>query len=121
MNDDLTPVLADLPEPPVPEGFAATVMARIARETEQEVAVGVASAERAAIPAYLWALVGVALVVGAGVYGWYDAGALPDLTSARIGLGRAVALPLQGPALMLCGVGLLLYLAGLLAPLGRRR
>lgn len=116
MNDDLAPVLADLPEPPVPEGFAATVMARIARETEPEVVVPVV-ARRAAMPAYLWALVGVALVVGAGFYGWYDTGALPNLTSARVGLGRAAALPLQGPALVLCGVGLLVYLAGLLAPL----
>ena len=116
--DDLTPVLARLPEPMPPSTLTATVMARIEQEAEQKAAAaGTVPVRRLEMRAWLWTFVGVALVVGVLISAALDARAMPDFTSSRIGLGRAPLMPIEGPALLLLGVGLLVYLSGLFAPL----
>jgi hypothetical protein len=46
------------------------------------------------------------------------AGTLPDLTSSRIGHVPLVTIPVE-PAMLVLGLGLLLYLRGLFSPLRR--
>lgn len=118
--DDLTPLMSRLPEPAPPAALMATVMARIERETAQYSPGAEASAparhgrDR---PAWLWTLVGAAVVLGVSAAGWLETGALPGVTLARTGFAKPLAMPGVGPASMILGAGLLLYLVGLLAPL----
>jgi hypothetical protein len=125
MIDELAPVLTRLPDPAPPASFRAIVMARIERDVDRQRA-----SEREATtparrrydrPVWLWTLAGLAIVLGASAYGLLAGGSLPDLTSPRI--GRApLMMPMEGPALIV-GLGLVVYMAGLLAPLrggGRR-
>lgn len=119
MNDDLTPLMTRLPDPAPPSTLAATVMARIAREDEARQVAAVEPARRER-PTWIWALVGIAVVVGASAWGWLTAGTLPDLTSPRIGPGTPALMP-GGPAAAIIALGLLVYLAGLFAPLRDRR
>ena len=120
MTDDLEPVLEQLPEPAPPSSLTATVMARIAREAEVTAAVAPVKTRRELRP-WIWTFAGIGLVVALFVNGWLSIGALPDFTSARIGLGRATLVPIEGPTVWLVGLGLLIYLAGLFAPLRDRR
>jgi hypothetical protein len=124
MIDDLKPLLQDFPEPPPPSSITATVMARIARDVERRAEDQVTAPERRASDVAAWACTtaGVLAVVTLCFVGWVSSGAFPDLTSARIGLGRPSLIPVGGPLSMLMGLGLLVYLAGLFAPLrnGRR-
>lgn len=118
--DDLTPLMSRLPEPAPPATLMATVMARIEREAAQYSPGAEASAparQRRDRPAWLWTLVGAAVVLGVSAAGWLETGALPGVTLARTGFGRPLAMPGAGPASMILGAGLLLYLVGLLAPL----
>ena len=115
--DDLTPVLARLPEPTPPSTLTATVMARIEREAQEKVAALAVPARLPEVRAWLWTTVGVALVLGVLIYGSFEAKAMPDFISARIGIGRAPLMPIEGSAILLLGLGLLVYLAGLFAPM----
>lgn len=115
MNDDLAPLLSTLPEPVVPSSMTATVMARIAREADLAVAVE-HPRER---PTWLWSLVGLTVVMGAAVYGWMNGVGLPDLLGSKVG-SRLALLPMGGPLTALMAVGVLVYLAGLFAPLRSR-
>jgi len=115
MNDDLAPILSALPEPVAPSSMTATVMARIAREADLAIAVEVPR-ER---PTWIWSVVGLAVVVGAAVYGWANGIGLPDLLGSKVG-GRLALLPMDGPLTAVMTVGLLIYLAGLFAPLRSR-
>lgn len=119
MNDDLAPLLKELTEPAPPPTMTATVMARIAREAERRAEVpAVAPADRRAdVAAWLYTFAGVAVVLLVCGYGWISTRSMPDLTSARIGLGRPTLIPVQGPLLVALGLGLLFYVAGLFAPL----
>jgi len=115
MNDDLAQLLQKLPEPPAPSSMTSTVMARIAREADLAVVVD-APRER---PTWIWSLVGLAVVVAAAVYGWANGIGLPDLVGSKVG-SRPTLLPMGGPLTAVMAVGLLVYLAGLFAPLRSR-
>lgn len=119
MIDDLKPLLQDLPDPAPPSSITATVMARIAREADRRMEDQVTAPVRRAseVGAWLYACTGVALVLLACAYGWFSTESIPDLTSARIGVGRPPLMPSLGPFSALLGFGLLVYLAGLFAPL----
>ena len=123
MNDDLTPLLRDLPEPAPPATLTATVMARIEREAEQRAEARSVTPVKAArgLSTWLWTFTGIALIVGLFANGWLSLNTPPDFTTSRIGFGRAMLVPLQGPTLWLAGLGLLVYLAGLFAPLRNDR
>ncbi len=120
MNDELTTVMTRLSEPPPPASLKATVMARIARDAN----VANAAPSVAAAPArrgretlvWLSAVGGLALVICAVAYGWLEAGALPSAMSPRLGPTTLSLLP-AGPAALVIGLGLLVYLAGLFGPL----
>lgn len=120
MIDDLAPLMTRLPDPALPASFRATVMARIERDIDRQ---STAAAEDAALalrqrdlPAWLWTLAGLVVVVCASAYGWFEMGSTPDFTSPRIGQ-RLVLIPADGSTALAIGLGLLLYMAGLLAPL----
>lgn len=119
MNDDLAPLLKDLHEPTPPPTITATVMARIAREAGHRVEEQVTAPVRriADVAAWVYTFAGAALVLLVFGYGWLSSGAMPDLTSARIGLGRPSLMPSLGPLSTWLGLGLLVYLAGLFSPL----
>jgi hypothetical protein len=115
MNDDLAPILSTLPEPVAPSSMTASVMARIAREADAAVAVE-RPRER---PTWVWSVVGLAVVMAAAIYGWINGIGLPDLLGSKVG-GRLALLPMGGPLTAVMTVGLLIYLAGLFAPLRSR-
>ncbi|MEO6223827.1 MAG: hypothetical protein ABIP90_11305 [Vicinamibacterales bacterium] len=118
MNDDLAPLLQELPEPAAPPTITATVMARIARDSDERAAVMAAPVRRSRESvAWLWTFVGAAVVLVVAVNGWLSSGAFPDVTSARIGLGRASQMPVLGPFSGVLALGLAVYLVGLFAPL----
>ena len=126
MTKGVERLLARLPEPTPPPTLAATVMARIARLPDRA---ATAMPMRRPVPTRgerpAWALtaVGVLVVVGLTVHGWMAGGVLPDITSARIGLGRPSVMAVEGWSTLLLGLGLWLFLVGLFAPLrskGRR-
>jgi hypothetical protein len=115
MMDDTTTLMARLPEPAPPPALAATVMARIAREAARDAVAAPARRRREGL-AWLCALAGLAVVFGLSAWGWIGA-ALPHPMSWSIGPGIPDVLPVEGPAVPLLALGLLLYLAGLFAPL----
>lgn len=126
MNDTLGAVMTQLQEPAPPTTLKATVMARIAREADREQPDAAAQAvrlrRRRESPAWLWTLAGLVVVLGVTAYGWFEAGALPDVTSPRTAGGLSL-IPTEGPLALIVGLGLLVYMAGLIAPLrsGERR
>jgi hypothetical protein len=124
MIDDIAPGRTRLADPAPPATLSATVMARIAREADRRGAPAVAEAVPARShgdwPAWLWTLTGLAMVFCASAWRWLVTGALPDLTSPRIGRDSLALAPIEGPAVLFLGFGLLLYLAGLFAPLRSR-
>jgi hypothetical protein len=83
--DKLTMRLARIPEPAPPPEFAAAVMARIARDAETPVpaAEPAHAAARRDLRAWLPAATGLALVLGATLHAWLDAGALPAVSAAH--------------------------------------
>ena len=118
MTDDLTHLLSQLPEPMPPSTLTATVMARIEREAEQRAEAPLAApANRARELAWLWTFAGIALVMMGFINGWVSAGSLPDFTAARIGLNRAPLMPIGPSVTLLLALGLLVYVAGLFAPI----
>jgi hypothetical protein len=122
MIDHIASVMARLPEPTPPASLKATVMARIAREAEQQQDAAAEIAHPARIPrerpVWIWTLVGgLATIIAASVYGWVVRGSLPSFTSPLIGQGTPTLIPIQGSAVLIIGLGLLIYLAGLFAPL----
>jgi hypothetical protein len=117
MNDDLTPLLQHLPEPEPPASIAATVMARIARDSEERTQAATSPLpRRREWTAFALALAGMTLVFLVTIKGWLLMGELPGLTTARIGAGRSSLMPV-GPFMSFVWVGVVVYLAGLFAPL----
>jgi len=117
MNDDLTRQLTQIPEPAPSPDFAATVMARIAQAAEPQAPGAVAAPDRASVGAVTWipALAGLAIVLGASVSAWLDAGSLVALTPARTIWNGLDLMPFDAPPAPLLIVGVLLYVAGFLA------
>lgn len=124
MNDEFGELLTRLDEPAPPASLKATVMARIARESEKQDAPAAASAtvrvqrghDRSV---WFWVFAGFFLVIVMSGYGWLAEGALPDVASLRVGPVRVALIP-ESPAVSIVGLGLLAYLAGLFAPLRTR-
>jgi hypothetical protein len=119
MNDDIRPLISQLPEPAPPTTLTASVMARIAREADRETAPATAAfaRQRGEWIFWLWITTGLAIVLGSTVQGWLSGGSLPDLTSPRIGFGGLTLMPFDGPVTVFIAIGVLVYLAGLFAPL----
>jgi hypothetical protein len=122
MIDHVATLMAQLPEPTPPASLKANVMARIAREAELQQDITVEATDPARIPrerpVWIWTLAGgLAAVIGTSAYGWLVKGALPSLTAPLIGGGVPALVPMQGSAALIIGLGLLIYLAGLFAPL----
>lgn len=119
MSDELNALMARLPEPDPPSTLMTTVMTRIAREPERAV-------DAARPPARpdrdmaIWVrlLTGAAIVMGVIAPAWFSAGS-PGSLLLRGGIGTGVAPQMAGPASLLLAAGLLLYLAGLFAPVRR--
>lgn len=118
MNEDLAPLLKELHEPAPPVTLKATVMARIARDVERhaEVQVTAPVRRRADLKAWLYTVAGLAAILFVFADGWLSSGVLPDVTSARIGMGRTPLTPFGAPMWVLW-LGFIVYLAGLFAPL----
>ena len=119
MTDPIAQLLAGLPEPAPPPALAATVMARIERESAP---VRVVAAPRVSSPGpsqlgWFWALAGAVGVAALAVHGWLRTGSRPDLTSARIGPSDLVLLPVDGWVSWLLCAALAVFLIGLFAPL----
>lgn len=120
MIDNIGPLLARLPDPESPSTLAATVMARVAREAERR-------SEQGAVPApqhrerlsWIRVVAGALVVLAIIVHAWLTAGSVPDVASWRVGVQRLVLIPVEGPAALLIGAGVLLYVTGLFAPLRR--
>ena len=127
--------LKRLPEPVLPEGLTAGIMARMARVSDERVArnaVAVANA-RSRISAsrvsmsegwdtleWVAALGGIAVGFGIQIYRLARGGGTIDLTSSRIGeWGGLLAVPDASASTLLVAIGLSLYFAGFLAPLMR--
>jgi uncharacterized membrane protein YtjA (UPF0391 family) len=126
MIDPIEPLLTRLPEPAPPPALAATVMARIARESESgrtavNRPVRSPAVQRGDGLGWLWVVSGLIVVVGLTLHEWVIIGSPPDVTSSRIGFGGLVLMPAGGPASLLLGVGLVLFLLGLFAPLRQNR
>ena len=117
--DDLTAVMSRLPDPDPPATLTATVMAQIERDVDRRADASVVPVRRREYPAWIWTLAGVVLVFGVSIYGWYATGSTPDVASSRIGPGRPALMPTGAPVFALLALGLLVYIAGLFAPLQR--
>ena len=113
------------PEPAAPEGLAATILARTARLDDETAPaprdrsrepVATARSDRLSWAA---ALAGIAIGVGAEIYGVLSGTSHLDLTSSRIGQGATGLIEIldAGPSVIVLAAGLLLYLAGVFASL----
>jgi hypothetical protein len=118
MNHDLDmeEVLGDLAEPNAPSTITATVIARIARESNATLAAQ--APRRRERPTWILTVAGLlAMCVAFGI-GWASTGAPSPLTTK---IGGGLSLPFGGPAVVVLAGGLMVYLAGLFAPLRARR
>ena len=132
MSDHVESQLTRLPEPVPPVTLAATVMARVLRLAEEpapasltaRAPVGNAGGERARrwndLPAWVAALAGLAIVFVSWISGLSEADLATGLISSRIGPPGLFHVSLNGSAALGLALGLLLYLAGLFAPLRNR-
>jgi hypothetical protein len=125
MIDDMASTMTRLPDPAPPASLAATVMARIARLPDERSALPPAetfavktTSGRGERLAWGWGLGGLVIAFGMYVRSEMAAGTLPDLISSRIGHVPLVTIPVE-PAMLVLGLGLVLYLRGLFSPLRR--
>jgi hypothetical protein len=124
--------LTRLPEPVTPATLAATVMARVTRLDAARPPAPLATPLPAAasrevraspwkdVPAWVAALAGVALVFVSWTAGRLEAASWIGLVSSQVVTPSPVRLPPNGPVTVGLAVGVLLYLAGLFAPLRGR-
>lgn len=111
--------LTRLSEPPAPATLAANVMARIARESEFSKVDRVSRASASRRAGWAWAAAGVAIVLGLTVQGFADAASHLEVFMPRTGFGAPVLRSRIPNHAVLLVLGVLLFLAGLFAPLRR--
>ena len=122
MKSRIDSLLVQLPEPAPPAALLASVMARIEREQNRpttparERSREMSARDR---PAWVWAVIGIAVVVGLTIYRQVTAAEPADVISSRIGPGGMAQMPLKATDLLLLATGLWLFLIGLFAPLRR--
>jgi hypothetical protein len=115
---------AGLAEPVPPAALKTTVMARIARETGRpspsapEVVAG--PRRWRDLPAWLWLMAGIAAVAGVGFYERIQAALSQEWEGVSVPLATRLPMPEDRATAVVLALGLLVYLAGLLAPLRRR-
>lgn len=132
MNDHVESRLTRLPEPAPPATLATTVMARVSRLSEGPASGSLAArasvrnvgSERAHrpsdLPAWVAALAGLAIVFVSWFGGMNETDLASGLVSSRFGSPDLLQVSLHGAAAVGLVLGLLLYLAGLFAPLRHR-
>jgi hypothetical protein len=131
--NDVESELTRLPEPVPPATLATAVMARVSglAEARQPAAlvspVPALSAREARawrwrdLPAPFAATAGLFIVIISWTVGWLDAGSWLAIVSPGIGAPPLVRIPHGAPAAPALALGLLLYVAGLFAPVRRRQ
>lgn len=119
MKDELSTLLAALPEPEAPDTMTATVMARLAREEEALKAPAVAP--RREWSAWLLAVTGAFSVAAVFLGAWWVSGQVPALWSPHVTGPRPEAVPLAGSLYVYMAIALAVYFAGLFAPVRIRR
>jgi hypothetical protein len=122
-----------LPEPEPPATLVGTVMARVSRLADERTPASVASPawKRRSrdgrvgswndLPAWVAALAGLAIVFVSWINGGLEPNSLLDLISLQAGSPNVVGMPPNGLAVLGLALGLLLYLAGLFAPVRKRQ
>lgn len=125
--------LKQLPEPVPPATLAPTVMARVSRVADARTspsltgAVSVRSQREqhtrrwSDLPAWASALAGLAVVVVSWIAGGLAPGWWLAPISSQTGVQDLAKIPPNAQALLGLALGLLLYVAGLFAPLRNRR
>lgn len=121
MNDELSTLLAALPEPEAPSSMTATVMARLAREEDARQTLAVAVPARREWPAWALAVAGASSVAGVFLGAWWVSGQVPTLWSPHFSGPRPEAVPLAGSLYLYMAIALAVYFAGLFAPVRFRR
>ena len=125
MIDDLEQDLARLPEPAAPDSITATVMARVSRLSERPASVAppaIVAASTTEFPAWAIAFVGLAVVAVSWLAGGFETDWWRELIASPPDAAQGAAtLSVNWTAAFGVALGLVLYVAGLLAPLGRRR
>lgn len=121
--ETLETLMTRLPEPVPPPALTATVMARIAREVDGSLAPARSGPARDGSDrlVWIWTLAGFAVVFCVTAWWWPLAGSLTELTSPKIGGGIPDVVPMDAPVAALLGLGMLVYLTSLFAPLRSRR
>ena len=113
---ELEQMLGDMTEPEAPPTMTATVMARLARESDAAAAAHVP--RRRERPTWILTVAGLLAMCAAFGVGWATTGAPSPLTPK---VGGGLGLPFGGAAVFVLAGGLIVYLAGLFAPLRVRR
>ena len=124
MNESIDSLLMRLPDPAPPPALLASVMARIEREPNRMTMATCARNGKMNDhdrPAWVWAVVGIAVVIGLTVYRWLTAPESLDVISSRIGPGRLEQMPVKAAEVLLLATALWLFLVGLFAPLARHK
>lgn len=133
MIDHVESELRRLPEPVPPAALAGIVMARVWRLAEERTPASLASPalmgssgeERVGkwhdVLVWAGAFAGLVLVFVSWLHGRLEAGSSLDLVSWRIGAASVVRMPPNGPAVLGLALGLVIYVAGLFAPIRNKR
>jgi hypothetical protein len=119
MNDDIGSMLKRLSDPAPPATLAASVMARVAREREESRSKVGRVAARQDRRFWLWTPGGLIMTLVVIVPAWLGVVRSTAVTSWLPGIGTLGLVPATGPGVLLLALGLLIYLAGLFAPLRR--
>ncbi len=121
MKDELSILLATLPEPEAPDTMTATVMARLAREEEALQAPAVAVPARGEWSAWVLAVTGALAVAAVFLGAWWVSGQMPTLWAPHFTGSRPEAVPLAGSLRVYMAIALVVYFVGLFAPVRIRR